>query len=377
MKFTIYTSFYNYLDSADDLCNAIINQTHTNWEWLIIDDFSEDLQVFEKLKELKSKDKRIKLIKPNWKKQYYYNIPVEHSSGDVILKIDSDDIPSPKLLEVYKYNYEKFPDVISIGTSSLIKDETHTGVTSGYKYINYGKSSNYLESRDNSVKSIIGDARSYMIKSLKNRGVFVTEEDLKYTMGEDVHKSIIIEEWGKFFSIPRILHHYTMRDSSNSGGKSMMQLDRESHDNFFNSLIDESKLRVNRDSLISIEKYYDSSFNHLKNFYFADLHSETKTSNIEYWSDNLFAEDILKINEMYFDHKLFYNTIIENPDHIIVDLTNDINFLDKVITERNFKNSNLIITTLNENRSLVSEKIKHMGVHFINVFLYTTFKFKF
>jgi glycosyltransferase involved in cell wall biosynthesis len=40
MKFTIYTSFYNYLDTFDELCESVFSQTYKNWEWIVSDDFS-------------------------------------------------------------------------------------------------------------------------------------------------------------------------------------------------------------------------------------------------------------------------------------------------------------------------------------------------
>jgi glycosyltransferase involved in cell wall biosynthesis len=218
MKFTIYTPFFNYLDTADDLFESVINQTYDNWEWLITDDFSDGDDVREKLNEFQNRDARIRVIESKWKKQYYYNIPVEHSTGDIMVKLDSDDIPSVKLLEVYKYNYEKFPDVVSIGCSSLIKKGNHRGYVGGSKYINYKNSSNFLEGSKLGVISVIGDARSYKIVKLKNNGVFVNEWDSVFDVGEDVHKIIMVEEWGKFFAIPRILYNYSIRDDSNSGG---------------------------------------------------------------------------------------------------------------------------------------------------------------
>jgi glycosyltransferase involved in cell wall biosynthesis len=375
MKFTIYTPFYNYIDAADDLSNAIINQTYSEWEWLITDDLSENLEVSKKLEELKNKDSRIKIIKTNWKKQYYYNIPVEFSSGDIIVKIDSDDIPSPKLLEVYKYNYEKFPDVISIGASSLFKNNVHTGSTVGCKYINYGKSSNYFEASSNKVYSVIGDARSYKINALKNNGVFVSEFDEKYQRGEDIHKSILIEEWGKFFAVPRILYYYTIRPSSNSGGATINSLNDETKKNTIDKKISESKLRHNRELLISIEKYYDSSFDHFKIFYFSGLDSEIKHSNIEYWSDNLYSEDVLKINELYYDHNIKYNQIYSNPDYIIINAVNNLNILDEVFNNRKINNSIVTITSLKENKDFLFKKIKSLGLPFwFNIFNYLTIK---
>jgi glycosyltransferase involved in cell wall biosynthesis len=378
MKFTIYTSFYNYLDAADDLCSAVINQTYPNWEWIITDDFSDNKEVSKKLKDLKKRDNRIKIIKTEWKKQYYYNIPIEHSSGDIIVKLDSDDIPSIKLLEIYKYNYEKFPDVISIGCSSIFRKNVHNGDIVGAKYINYGKTSNFFESSKKEIPSIVGDARSYRINKLKNNGIFVSENDFKFQRGEDVHKSWIIEEWGNFMALPRVLYHYTMRDNSNSGGLTVNTLlARETNENqkkFFDEYHNTRNSVVNRNELISIEKYYDYSFNHLKNFYFSGLENEFKKSSIEYWSDSLYIEDIKKINDMYPDHNVDYNKVINNPNYLVIDGVDNIGIINKSLKDRKIKDCKIVITTDNNNLEQFSNKIKSMGYgYWFNVFYYTSF----
>jgi len=66
MKFAIFTSFYNYLDGFDDLVESIFSQTYTNWEWIISDDFSENSDVIEKLKQLSDNNPKIKLILPTF-----------------------------------------------------------------------------------------------------------------------------------------------------------------------------------------------------------------------------------------------------------------------------------------------------------------------
>ena len=51
-KFSIVTGFYNYIDDLEKVYESIKNQTHSNWEWLVCDDFSEDPAVLEALKNL-------------------------------------------------------------------------------------------------------------------------------------------------------------------------------------------------------------------------------------------------------------------------------------------------------------------------------------
>ena len=62
MKFTIFTSFYNYVDTFDLLVESIFNQTHQNWEWIIWDD-SKDEKTYHELLELQKKDIRIQVYR--------------------------------------------------------------------------------------------------------------------------------------------------------------------------------------------------------------------------------------------------------------------------------------------------------------------------
>jgi glycosyltransferase involved in cell wall biosynthesis len=381
MKFTIYTPFFNYLDTADDLFESVINQTYDNWEWLITDDFSDGNNVKDKLNEFQLRDSRIRVIESKWKKQYYYNIPVEHSTGDVMVKLDSDDIPSIKLLEVYKYNYEKFPDVISIGCSSLIKKGNHLGYVGGAKYINYKNSSNFLEAHRLGVVSVIGDARSYKIDGLKNNGVFVNEGENQFYIGEDIHKTLIVEEWGKFFIIPRILYNYTMRDDSDSGGLTVHSIydedTKREHSNFTNNIIRDARVRVDRESLFSIEKFYDSCFDHAKNFYFCELEDQRDGVNIEYWSNRLGIEDIDKLNDLYFDHNIFYNKVIDSPQYIVIDSVNDLGILKYVLSDRKIKDCIIVVTTSNEDRDKIGNQIKSLGYgYWFVIFYYSSFRIK-
>jgi len=381
MKFTIFTPFFNYLDAAEDLYNSVINQTYDNWEWLVTDDFSDTKDVKKKLTEFTKKDSRVKLIKSKWKMQYYWNLPIEHSTGDVILKIDSDDIPSLKLLEVYKYNYEKFPDVVSIGCTSIMKKDTHLGYVSGAKYINYKNTSNFLESNNLGVMSVIGDARSYRIKSMKNNGIFIREDEYRPARGEDPHKTLLVEEWGKFFAIPRILHYYTLRDNSNSGGLTVhsetTQEENRKQTLFFDKTHAEAELRVDRRKLFSIEKYYDSAFDHEKNFFFTEMDLETTKTKIEYWSKNVSIEDQLKINELYYDHDIIYNEKTQNPKHIVIDGNTDFESVKSALLDRQLTDCMITITTSNEKRDEMGDLIKSIGYgYWFNIFYYTTFRIK-
>ena len=379
MKFTIFTPFYNYLDALDTLYEAIKNQTYSDWEWLVLDDFSDSDDVITRLKEISSKDERVKVIYPKWKKQYFYNLPVEYSTGDIIVKQDSDDIPSIKLLEVYNYIYRKFPDLVSVGSSSLFVNDSFSGDVTGAKYINYKNSSNYLESEKNKVYYSIGDARSYRISKLHNKGIFVGENDPKFIFGEDYVKTLSIEEFGKYVALPRILHRYSVRQNSNSGSTSVNQIYGEEDKKLNYSILDyystKAKKRVDRKTLVSIEDYYDGSFTHLKNFYFTGVENESSKKNIEYWSESLMARDIQKIQDLYFDHNIFFNEKIDSPNLIIIDSDSDDNLLLKTLSDRKLTNCTITITSDKEKYEHNSNIVKSLGYgYWFNIHNYATIK---
>ena len=50
MKFSISTTFYKRGDKVQHLYQQILDQTHTDWEWIVTDDFSEENSAEEALK---------------------------------------------------------------------------------------------------------------------------------------------------------------------------------------------------------------------------------------------------------------------------------------------------------------------------------------
>ena len=211
MKFTIFTSFYNYVDTFDLLVESIFNQTYQNWEWIISDDFSENPDVMVKLESLVLRSNKIKLIQPKLKKEFYWNPPTNHSTGDIFLVQDSDDIMHPKLLEVYKHNFDKFPEVQMISTNSILRWNYVTGPIHSVRLINYNENCNFSDKIKNSVPGEynIGDCRAWR----NNINLFDTERKWKFC-AEDISKTLINEEIGKLLYLPRTLHTYTHRENS-------------------------------------------------------------------------------------------------------------------------------------------------------------------
>lgn len=95
---SIITPCYNAEKYIKDTYNSIINQTYKNWEWIIVDDMSNDkscdiIKMFN--------DERIKLFEPKEKigPANARNFAVNRAKGRYIAYLDADDLWLPKKLE--------------------------------------------------------------------------------------------------------------------------------------------------------------------------------------------------------------------------------------------------------------------------------------
>ncbi|MCJ8013885.1 glycosyltransferase [Paenibacillus sp. KQZ6P-2] len=114
-KVTVLMPVYNTVKYIEDAVESILGQTYKDFEFLIIDDCSND-GTQEYLEELK--DPRIKLIRHSRNKGLVYSLNegVELAKGKYIARMDSDDISSPHRLKKQLEYLEKHPDVGVLGT---------------------------------------------------------------------------------------------------------------------------------------------------------------------------------------------------------------------------------------------------------------------
>lgn len=97
---SIITPSYNSSQFIERTIQSIQNQTHKNWELIIIDDCSKD-NSYAVVQKYANQDKRIKLIKleKNSGAAVARNTGIENSSGKFIAFLDSDDTWHPQKLE--------------------------------------------------------------------------------------------------------------------------------------------------------------------------------------------------------------------------------------------------------------------------------------
>lgn len=97
---SIVVTLYNYRHYIRDLIESVLNQTHTNWELIIVDDGSTDkpMKVIEPYLE----NKRIRYIRRKVNQGYSSakNLGIIKAKGEYIVMIDADDMLTKSSLEI-------------------------------------------------------------------------------------------------------------------------------------------------------------------------------------------------------------------------------------------------------------------------------------
>ncbi len=123
-KVTVLMSVFNDIDYLDAAINSILHQTFSEFEFLIIDDASKDgsSEVLDRYAEL---DSRIRLIKNNRNMGLGYCLAkgVKESKGELIARMDSDDIAVLNRLELQIKTFNEKQNLDILGGAAIDIDE--------------------------------------------------------------------------------------------------------------------------------------------------------------------------------------------------------------------------------------------------------------
>lgn len=120
-KISVIMSTYNRQDLLPAAIESILNQTYKDFEFIIINDGSNDNTV-NILKEYAQKDKRIKVIDNESNKGLIYSLNrgLKEARGKYIARMDDDDISLPERFEMQLNYMEEHPHVTVLGTAFYI-----------------------------------------------------------------------------------------------------------------------------------------------------------------------------------------------------------------------------------------------------------------
>lgn len=124
-SFTVFTPTYNRAHTLSRVYDSLVAQTFRDFEWLIVDDGSED-QTDELVKKWQSEATfPIRYFwQENGGRYRTINRGVEEARGELFLILDSDDACVPTALERFKSHWDSIPDDERegfSGVSSLVK----------------------------------------------------------------------------------------------------------------------------------------------------------------------------------------------------------------------------------------------------------------
>jgi glycosyltransferase involved in cell wall biosynthesis len=354
MKFTFVTSFYNTENYIKELYDSIKSQTYTNWEWIVTDDFSDD-NTKQILLDICSKDRKVKYVEQSKKKEMFYNPHWFCKDAEIIVELGSDDVVSPKALEVYLYYFTKFPEVIMIScrSNSFLSD----GSWNNFEVRNFKNCKNllygnilYLKSWRNKITNVDYNPGDWM-EFFYNDLVFNTH----------------LEEEGKVLILPRALYKYRYRPESISRKLYTMEnLDKMMDEN--RNIV--SMVNERRGAEIeTIDRYFEDIVDLSLPFMDMEFSMIDTQKRIGYFTTSINDKKFGLIKELLFDQDVHLNKFDREYDwgfyyiKTLTDLVIIKNTLDKVFD----KNPNCKVRVLIDNieDELLKEKIQTELTNFL------------
>lgn len=121
---TVYMPVFNAAKFLDQSIQSILQQTFTDFEFIIIDDASTD-NSWKIIKSYAKTDKRIVAIKNhiNLGVSLTSNIAISKSNGQFLARMDADDISFPTRFEKQIKFLKKHPKNIAVGGQCLVIDQ--------------------------------------------------------------------------------------------------------------------------------------------------------------------------------------------------------------------------------------------------------------
>ena len=174
-KVSVIIPVYNSSEHITECIESIIKQTYTNLEIIIINDGSTDNSL-DICQRFESKDNRVKLYNnANHGVSYTRNFGVEHSTGDYIVFVDSDDVIDK--------------DYIKILLDTIINSKSDCSICGIYKGSQYTPGSNhenYSILDDEKISGLFEIYGGFLWNKMYKREI-ILKHNIK--LNEDVHIS--------------------------------------------------------------------------------------------------------------------------------------------------------------------------------------------
>ena len=146
-QFSIFTPTYNIGERILRTYDSILNQSFTDWEWIVVDDSTDDI-TWNILLELKEKDYRVKPYRifplSGGNIGLVKNRAASLCDGDWLVELDHDDVLTKQCLEVSNDAILQYPDA-----GFLYSDVCEMFEDGGMKTYDHDFSGNWYGRNDN------------------------------------------------------------------------------------------------------------------------------------------------------------------------------------------------------------------------------------
>lgn len=203
-EISIIMSVFNGAQYLAGSVSSILNQNFTNFEFIIIDDASED-DSSSIVKKFASQDKRLKIIKNgrNLGLTRSLNEGLKVARGKYIARQDADDLSLPERLQI-QYSYlENRPEISLIGSSAVLIDGQDKKIGHYLKKDNPQKTTRTLARRN----CVLHPSIMFRNPHTKNFGVRMYREKFYYAQDYDLYLTLLTAG-GKITNLPQCLIKY-------------------------------------------------------------------------------------------------------------------------------------------------------------------------
>lgn len=169
-KVSIVTPVFNTGSILNQTISSVITQTFSDFEYILVDDFSNDQLTQQILRQVN--DSRVKIIK-NKKKgsAFAYNYGIQIAKGKYIAILDHDDLAYPNRLETQIKYFEILKNYSIIGSWYDIVDENGSRLLTRYT------TENDVRIREEMLfKNPFGHSTIMMKKEVFNSGIHYRQE---------------------------------------------------------------------------------------------------------------------------------------------------------------------------------------------------------
>jgi glycosyltransferase involved in cell wall biosynthesis len=324
-KISIVTPCYNGAPYLNELAESILSQPYENWEWVICDDMSTDNSL-EVIDSLVARDSRI-IRKDAPSKKYYWWNPQKAASGDIVVPWDVDDKMFPNSLEIINYYFNKFPEVLLIHFNGF-KYHEHLPQSKEQHLDNYVNQVYITSTNDSFLEGFLNLGRRSNVfgytRCWRNIPIeFPEHVDGDVCLSNDGQYVLMLEERGKWLTIPRsnciVRQHF---DSEN-----FVRWNQRGE-----AILSEQASYRRKDLILDpVRKitYFDEIIDVAECTYASKLNWEEFRQNICFHNFNLNERQKQKLQELFFDHTVLFDSFEENISYHYVNV--DINFnLDRI-----------------------------------------------